>query len=492
MSNNLQPPLGSFRERPDAAANEKPAPLGGMPLAQKFDLGDKQGATPQYIPWGYDQDRVTAMAVDPEGLFVYWEVTDAAIERARAGLGPGGPSAWLNLRVYDVTDRIFDGTNAHSYFDHKLERGDRQWFFHIGKPTSTTTVELGMKSLEGHFVKIARSSRIDFPRREPAPWQEPEWLTVHSANGPVGSPFRAGAAEHEAGGAEEPPYATAGDEGGLYFEHERGHHELVHRIIAQMIEHRWDWERVFSYEWASALTSLQWEGPIIRTSWEAGPFTFPVEVPGLTEQRFEGRSVVYSQHGTTHIIYGPWQVVIRGIGAHAERKVLGLWEIYRSWVSSAGMTIRNETWRATMPGGSEVVMGASERRFVGASEVRLRGGSELFQVGASELRLAGASETLFAGASEWRLRGASELAYAGASEWRARGASERMMAGASEWRAAGASELRLGGASERVALGASERLGAAEPRLETPEGHLGYPEVPLPRGDERSAGGRHG
>src|SRR5262249_89948 len=93
------------------------------------------------IPWGYGQDRVTAMAVDPEGLYVYWEVTDEAIERARAGLGPGGSDAWLDLRVYDVTRRIFDGTNAHAYFDQSVSRTDRQWFFLIGKPTSTAIVE---------------------------------------------------------------------------------------------------------------------------------------------------------------------------------------------------------------------------------------------------------------------------------------------------------------------------------------------------------------
>jgi hypothetical protein len=489
MSNDLQPPLEGLRERPDAAAIEKPAMLGGAPLAQKFDVGEKQAQKPQYIPWGYGQDRITAMAVDPDRMFVYWEVTDSAIERARAGLGQGGPSAWLSLRVYDVTNRMFDGTNAHSYFDHKLERGDRQWFFHIGKPTSTTCVEIGMKSLEGHFVKIARSARIEFPRREPASWQEPEWLTVHAASGPVGSPFRAGAPEHA--GAQPPPYAAGPDDGGHYVEYGQGHHELVHRIIAQMIEHRWDWERVFSYEWASALTSVQWEGPIIRTSWEAGPFTFPVEVPGFSEQRFEGRSVIYSQHGTTHIVYGPWQVVIRGIGAHAERKVLALWEIYRSWVSSGGIAVRNETWRAAEPGASELRIGASERRFLGQSELRLRGASELFQLGASELMLRGASETLFAGASEWRMRGASERTMAGASEWRTLGASERTMAGASEWRARGASELLLGGASERVIAGASERLAGGGP-IEPPEGHLGYPEVPLPRSEDRPAGGRHG
>src|SRR3954452_9993441 len=133
---------------------------------------------PQDIPWGYGYDRVTAMPVDPARLYVYWEVTDDAMAAARKQLGAAGDRAWLNLRVYDITGRLFDGTNAHSYFDHRLERHERQWFFQIGKPSSSAIVELGLRSNEGYFVKTARSGRIDFPRRSPSPWVDPEWMTV--------------------------------------------------------------------------------------------------------------------------------------------------------------------------------------------------------------------------------------------------------------------------------------------------------------------------
>src|SRR2546421_225315 len=152
---------------PQPPAPEPPAPE--PVLSHKFEVG-KHGAVkeePRTIPWSYSHDRVTAMPVDADKLFVYWEITDDAMKEARAKLGNGGPGAWLNLRVYDITGRIFDGTNAHSYFDHQIERHDRQWFFTIGKPSSQTVVELGMRSHEGFFVKIARSGRIDFPRRGP-------------------------------------------------------------------------------------------------------------------------------------------------------------------------------------------------------------------------------------------------------------------------------------------------------------------------------------
>src|SRR5690348_3141943 len=60
----------------------------------------------EHIPWGYGHDRITAMVVDPNRLYLYWELTDQAVEKARRGLGAGGKDAWLNLRVYDVTGRI--------------------------------------------------------------------------------------------------------------------------------------------------------------------------------------------------------------------------------------------------------------------------------------------------------------------------------------------------------------------------------------------------
>ena len=175
---------------PKAADDEAGARVAGDGTASawshKFEVREPaQVETPATIPWSYGYNRVTGMAVDPDRLFAYWEVTNDAMERARKELGPAGKHAWLNLRIYDTTDRIFDGTNAHSYFDHGVERSDRHWFFHVGKPSSSAFVEVGMKSSEGYFVKIARSGRVEFPRKEPAPWGEPEWLSVRSMMGPI-------------------------------------------------------------------------------------------------------------------------------------------------------------------------------------------------------------------------------------------------------------------------------------------------------------------
>jgi hypothetical protein len=455
------------------APGSAPATENGMAsFPPKFDLGPAVDAAPmpQHIPWGYGYDRVTAMVIDPERLYVYWEVTDDAVAAARAGLGPAGASAWLNLRVYDISGRLFDGTNAHSYFDHRIERHDRQWFFVINKPTSSATVEVGLKSEEGYFAKIVRSGRAEFPRREPMPGGPVEWLTVrasgeiqgHHHGGAPGCGTEAGGHGGEAAGGpgggpgpggETPSWADWTEHFGGF--PAPGGNRAVGR--------RWEWQEQSGAEWSGDVKRTEWVGPLLRTEWESGPFTYPIEVPSsVVEVRDSGEISVRTENGRVHVVYGPWQVVIRGLGARAERRVLGTWE-YKRQVAVSGGFERFGTAEAgeghVAPGSSEwMSLGASERSWLGSSELRLGGASELWMMGASEMLLGGSSELMYAGASERRLRGGSETMYAGASERMMRGASELTYAGASERMMMGASERGLGGASEFPYGGASERI----------------------------------
>jgi uncharacterized protein len=464
----------------------------------KFDLGPAVDAAPmpQHIPWGYGYDRVTAMVIDPERLFVYWEVTDDAVEAARAGLGAAGANAWLNLRVYDISGRLFDGTNAHSYFDHRIERHDRQWFFAINKPTSSACVEVGLKSEEGYFAKVVRSGRAEFPRREPMPGGAVEWLTVR-ATGEIQGHHHGGAPGNgtEAGGqaAAGAPGGGPGPGGetpswGDWTEHFGGFPTPGgNRAMGR----RWEWQEQSGAEWTGEVKRTEWFGPLLRTEWESGPFTYPIEVPSsVVELRDSGEISVRTENGRVHVVYGPWQVIIRGLGARAERRVLGTWEYKRQVAVSGGF----ERFAAleggeghVAPGSSEwMSLGASERSWLGSSELRLGGASELWMLGASEMLLGGASETMYAGASERRLRGGSETMYAGASERMMRGSSELTYAGASERMMMGASERAVGGASEFPYGGASERKAEArnEARNDGPPAHSTQAQSIYPKGGE--------
>lgn len=444
---------GPVGDSPSDEGTGEKASEGGH-LSHKFEVGEHGAATteePRTIPWSYGMDRVTALPVDPDRLMVYWELTDEAIAKARPQLGDAGAGAWVDLRVYDTTGLIFDGTNAHSYFDHKVERHERQWFFQLGKPSSQAVVEIGLRSHEGYFVKIARSGRVDFPRRAPGGWTEPEWMTVRAGgveSAGRGMPGGGQAAALPGGGG-----AMRFDQMPLWQQFHGPGEEQIIRMGEHGREERVQWEEVWRDADGEVHRTVSWESPVMVSSWEAGPFTYPVEIPGATTQSFEGALNVYKVDGKTHIVYGPWQVVIRGLGAHYQRQVVARWEVHRSWVAEEGHEIhgvRVVAHEGAGPGGSSelVAMGSSELRWRGASELRLMGGSERMYVGASERRAMGASERLFRGASEWLVRGASERRLAGQSELRFAGASEKMFAGASERRLGGGSEGRLGGASE--------------------------------------------
>ena len=442
-------------DKPESTAKVAPAAGDGADSlwSHKFEVREHAKAeSPATIPWSYGYDRVTGMAVDPDRLFVYWEVTDDSIERAREGLGGAGKDAWLNLRVYDTTDRIFDGTNAHSYFDHRVERGDRHWFFQVGKPSSSAFVDIGLRSAQGYFVKIVRSGRVEFSRREPAAWGEPEWLSVRSLMGPIEHAGRGPHVRRQAPGI---AAAAAAAPPSVVGQGQRRHVALL------------PWEESFTageggnkevVEWEEQMSDgttefhrqSTWESPVMVSAWEAGPFSFPVTAPEPVREDFVGPSRVYHVGGRTHVVHGPWQVVIKGVGSHQGRAVIAQWEIYRSWVAEEKAEVAGPGLKELpIPGSSErIFVGASERRWRYASEMRLGGASELFFLGASEYRARGASERLFMGASQYKMQGASERQFLGGSEVRMRGASERLVGGGSESRLGGASEHVLGGGSE--------------------------------------------
>jgi hypothetical protein len=214
--------------------------------------------------------------------------------------------------------------------------------------------------------------------------------------------------------------------------------------------------------------AIEWVGPLTRTTWEAGPFTHPIELPVYVEERAGGEAIVHTEGGVVHVLFGPWQVVIRGIDARMEKRVLATWEMYYSWVVPGGVEELVEGATTMVARGSSELLlrGASERRWMGASEYRLGGASEVFRAGASELRFIGATETLFRGASERRLMGASEYLFRGASEYAYRGASEQMFQGG----------------SERVFPGASEGFAGASERRPGTEGQYGeYPASEAPK-----------
>lgn len=445
------------------------------PVAHKFEVHPSAAARtatpPKDIPWGYGKDRVTAMPVDPDRLFVYWEVTEDGLDRARKTLGAAAEGAWLNLRLYDTTGRIFDGWNAHATIDQGLDRGARQWFFQIGKPSSEAIVEIGLLARDGGFAKIARSGRVEFPRHDPVAWTEPEWLTVRLADGQVRRgwmprPLHTSSAAAEPGSVAAGAVAGAagGPGGATALPVSLPSADVVVQVedgerVVQRTEWHSEWQEVKTDGYVTGDGRMSWEEHGQISSWNEGPFPYPVEVPEPVRETSLGRTRVFRSGARTHVVYGPWQVVIHGMGATRSRSVISRWEVYQSWGEEAGRQVMHTQGGSqgdvdppgtgVSAGSSERLMrGASERVWRGASETRLGGSSELYYLGASELRLAGASERMYMGSSELLRRGASERRLSGEAQWARQGASESRLGGEAERMRGGGSEGRLGGSSD--------------------------------------------
>jgi hypothetical protein len=395
------------------------------------------------IPWGYGHDRVTAMARDPSWIFVYWEVTDEAIERARAQLGE--PGADCHLRVYDTTFRLFDGLNANWFMDVPIYRPANNHYVHVGRPGATLYVDIGVRGGDGRFAPIARSGPVESPRDSISSDTRVEWMTVSPAPAPSG-PY-----VHRFTPRPAPPWTGAPD----------GHD--VERITRSLVGEEWT-----RTEWTETAMGgrtvrwLHWTGPLRRVAW------WTTGITGV-QVFFEGeRRVVHTTEGV-RVVFGPWRVTIRRTEPAGAVRVIDEWMVHYSWLTGGGM-VRVETlpivdrivrgYRVAQARGSEARLrvgsaasetlriGASEWRWLGASEAWLGGASEVVTLGASELLLGGASELLTMGASELARLRSSEVLAMGASEVLMGGGSELILGESSEWRRGGASEARLGGASE--------------------------------------------
>jgi hypothetical protein len=451
------------RKQPDAGLVER----------AKFDLGTKSApaeeAAPRLegglLPWGYAEDRLTALVRSPDSLYVYWEITDAGIQAARSRLGPAGDRGWFNLRVYDTTARDFDGTNANHYFDLGVDRSTRESFLALGRPNSSAHVEIGIKTHEGFFQAIARSGRADFPRRSPSPNSSLEWMTVTAVDdSPAARPY------HSRHAGPEPPLPAVGSppadpsapaQSGpatrawtteqSWTVEEHASTEWIN-VTTQSDADLIDIPGLFRQwrtEWRSGLRFLRWAGggetriaPDQVVSWSEGPFLLPFTDPERVDLQGGdvGPMLVSTEWGPVEV-FGPWRVTIRGFERQPERRVLASWTMH--WVHVTPLTL--ERW--ITPTQRRMLSGYARERlvFAGSEALRLR------ELGASEMWSLGASERMWLGASAWMALGASEVfgwgasihVGMGASEWLFRGASERMALGASE-----AMSFGLGGSEQ--------------------------------------------
>lgn len=127
------------------------------------------------IPFSYGYNRAVLLPVDPVLAYAFWELReDTLIDY----LNKFGYDNRLVLRIYDVTNVIFDGTNFNEYWDIEIFERIGSWYIRHGKPDRTLLIDIGIKAPDGTFHIICRSKTIYFPRNFIVNSSKIRWMLV--------------------------------------------------------------------------------------------------------------------------------------------------------------------------------------------------------------------------------------------------------------------------------------------------------------------------
>jgi uncharacterized protein len=131
---------------------------------------------PHDLPYGYGRDRIVLQTRDPWWLHTYWEVIHQTYEHLKARLGDSFYSAKKVLRVYDVTNIIFNGSNANRHFDIEIAHDATSWYIDTGNPGRSWCVDYGLRLSNGEFITIVRSNTAYTPLDGPSWITDEEWM----------------------------------------------------------------------------------------------------------------------------------------------------------------------------------------------------------------------------------------------------------------------------------------------------------------------------
>jgi len=178
---NLKPKKKSLpAQNPDAAPGKETLSFQETVVANtKFSHPESARPIrfmPQDLPYQYDQDRVVLQVRDPRWVHTYWELRGQTLDQLKNRFGDDFRRSKKVLRVYDVTNIIFNGSNANSFFDIQINDFANSWYIDTGGPGRFWCVDLGLMLPDGRFITIVRSNIVQTPLEGPSWVTDEEWM----------------------------------------------------------------------------------------------------------------------------------------------------------------------------------------------------------------------------------------------------------------------------------------------------------------------------
>ncbi len=122
----------------------------------------------QKFPPPLTADYIALSMVHPGLGHVHWHIGDRTLAGARMKKEAVSAGARLVVRIHDVTDIIFDGSNSHTWFD--IEAGGREGNYYFGntRPARNYIAEMGLRNPDGSFYALLTSNTAYFGRNRRA------------------------------------------------------------------------------------------------------------------------------------------------------------------------------------------------------------------------------------------------------------------------------------------------------------------------------------
>jgi hypothetical protein len=108
------------------------------------------------------QSKMYFLVKDTHWTFIWWHIDSSKVDGELMMIGTAKCPRFV-LRIYDVTHIIFNGNNAHRYFDIEVEGFTDHWYLQIDENNRNYLAEAGFRDSGGNFHPLARSNTIFLP-----------------------------------------------------------------------------------------------------------------------------------------------------------------------------------------------------------------------------------------------------------------------------------------------------------------------------------------
>jgi len=130
------------------------------------------------LPQSYGKTESFLLPKDPNWMFLFWDIINETFEQIKDKKGQNVfDNARTVIRVYDITYKDFDGTNANSFFDVPVVLDARSWYLQV--PSGRTYIcDIGAILPSGEFILLTRSNKTTVPTGQISNVIDEKWMMV--------------------------------------------------------------------------------------------------------------------------------------------------------------------------------------------------------------------------------------------------------------------------------------------------------------------------